>query len=145
ENLKEWMQKNGLSVKIADGEGQADPRLMDWAKAGIVDVIQYDIIHPGFSAWLEIGAKLDSWGAASAPHSYGNIIGNYVTGHLAAAIRGFQFVEWDQADVPGLDASAYQIRNGVLTLPEAPGFGLHLDESFHKQKVGENGWSLSCK
>ncbi|KRF09977.1 mandelate racemase, partial [Paenibacillus sp. Soil766] len=32
ENLKEWMQKNGLSVKIADGEGQADPRLMDWAK-----------------------------------------------------------------------------------------------------------------
>jgi L-rhamnonate dehydratase len=143
EDLREWMNKNGLSVKIADGEGQADPRLMDWAKAGIVDVVQYDIIHPGFSAWLEIGAKLDKWGKASAPHSYGNIFGNFAGGHLAAAIQGFQFVEWDPADVQGLDSSAYQVKEGTIQIPELPGFGLHFDESYHKQRSADNGWSVS--
>ncbi|MDF2723039.1 MAG: enolase superfamily enzyme related to L-alanine-DL-glutamate epimerase [Paenibacillus sp.] len=140
EDLKEWMAKQRITVKIADGEGQADPRLMEWAKAGVIDVVQYDIISPGFSEWLALGSTLDAWGVGSAPHSYGSILGNYVNGHLAGAIQGFEFVEWDHADVNGLDGSAYRIKDGFVTLPDAPGFGLQLDEAVFGRIRSESGW-----
>lgn len=140
EDLKEWMTKHRITAKIADGEGQADPRLMEWAKDKIIDVVQYDIINPGFSEWLTLGSILDAWGAGSAPHSYGNIIGNYVNGHLAAAVKGFEFVEWDHADVNGLDGSAYRIEDGFVTIPDLPGFGLRLDDEVFGLIRRESGW-----
>src|SRR4051812_44264993 len=77
-DLREWLDKERLPTLIADGEGQASPLLMDWAHERIVDVVQYDIISPGFTRWLEIGAQLDAWGVRTAPHHYGGLYGNYV-------------------------------------------------------------------
>jgi L-rhamnonate dehydratase len=48
-HLKAWMQAEGLRVLIADGEGDASPRLLDWACDGLIDVVQHDILRPGFS------------------------------------------------------------------------------------------------
>ncbi|CAG7627558.1 enolase C-terminal domain-like protein [Paenibacillus allorhizosphaerae] len=140
EDLREWMTKYQITVKIADGEGQADPRLMEWARDKVIDIVQYDIINPGFSEWLLLGSKLDAWGAGSAPHSYGNIIGNYVNGHLAAAIKGFEFVEWDHAEVNGLDGSSYRIEDGFVAIPDSPGFGLQLDDAVFGRIRRDSGW-----
>ncbi|MDF2963225.1 MAG: enolase superfamily enzyme related to L-alanine-DL-glutamate epimerase [Paenibacillus sp.] len=142
EDLKEWMAREQLAVMIADGEGLASPQLMEWAEKGVVDVIQYDIMSPGFCAWLEIGKKLDAWGAKSAPHSYGNVFGNYYTGHLTAAIKGFQFVECDPVHVEGLDATVYLIEDGFVQLPQTPGFGLHLDDRYFTGQRAESGWMV---
>jgi L-rhamnonate dehydratase len=144
QDLKEWMAKEKLEVLIADGEGLAAPLLMDWAEAGVVDVVQYDIMHPGFSAWLELGKKLDAWGTKSAPHSYGNIFGNYYNGHLSKYIEGFQFVECDPAHVEGLDASGYLIEDGFVTLSQAPGFGLNLDDQYFAKHRAESGWLVKA-
>ena len=46
EELRGWMEQERLAVLIADGEVWAPPQLMDWARQGIVDVIQYDIFSP---------------------------------------------------------------------------------------------------
>ena len=54
-NLKEWLNAEGIGTKIADGEGGASLNLLQWAEEGLVDIIQYDIFHPGFSRWLELG------------------------------------------------------------------------------------------
>ncbi|KKK51629.1 hypothetical protein LCGC14_3113030, partial [marine sediment metagenome] len=43
---------------VADGEGEASPSLLAWAEEGLVDVIQYDILSYGFTAWLALGGKL---------------------------------------------------------------------------------------
>ena len=51
---------------IADGEGEASPNLLAWAQAGLVNVVQYDLLSYGFSDWLALGAKLDGWGVHSA-------------------------------------------------------------------------------
>ncbi len=142
ENLKRWMADRGIEALIADGEGDASPRLLDYARDGLVDVVQYDVLRPGFSRWLEWGPQLDAWGTRSAPHHYGEPFGNYSCGHLAGAIKGFQMVEWDHADVPGLDASAYRIAEGWVRLPEAPGFGLTLDDKLFAQAVAEQGFSV---
>jgi len=142
EDLQGWLEREGLSALIADGEGGAPPELMDWAREGLVDVIQYDIFSHGFSNWLRTGAQLDAWGVRAAPHHYGRHVGNHVAGHLATAIAGFTFVEWDEVTTPGLDASAYRIEDGQVLIPNAPGFGLALEEDVFRAAVREGGFEL---
>ena len=141
-NLKEWLNAESIGTKIADGEGGASLNLLQWAEEGLVDIIQYDIFHPGFTRWLELGPQLDEWNVGSAPHHYGGHYGNYVSCHLSAAIQGFEFVEWDEADTPGLDDSGYSISDGLVNVPSSPGFGLNLDEEIYARAVQENGFDV---
>jgi L-rhamnonate dehydratase len=143
-DLREWLDKEGLRTLIADGEGQASPNLMDWAREGIVQVVQYDIISPGFTRWLEIGAQLDACGARSAPHHYGGLYGNYVSGHLAGAIERYTFAEWDEATAPGLDAPGYRVQEGCVHVPPTPGFGLVLENAVFRRAVKADGFVLSA-
>jgi L-alanine-DL-glutamate epimerase-like enolase superfamily enzyme len=129
-DLKTWLAEQGLSVLIADGEG-------------LVDVIQYDIFSYGFTPWLTLGHQLDSWGTRSAPHHYGRHLGNYVSAHLAAAIDGFTFVEWDEATTPGIDAPGYRVEEGRVHIPDAPGFGLILDDEIFARAVAANGYAVT--
>ncbi len=141
-DLREWLDKEGLPALIADGEGQASPNLMDWAREGIVQVVQYDIISPGFTRWLEIGAQLDAWGARSAPHHYGGLYGNYVSGHLAGAIERYTFAEWDEASATGLEAPGYSVQEGFVHVPPTPGFGLVLDDATFRRAIDVDGFVL---
>lgn len=141
-DLKEWMDRQSLRVLIADGEGDASPRLLDWARDGLIDVVQYDIISHGISRWLETGRQLDAWGVATAPHHYGTIYGNYVACHLAPALQNFQFAEWDEGAINGIRADGYTIRDGSVVIPDAPGFGLELDEDAFAHAVTSTGFSL---
>jgi L-alanine-DL-glutamate epimerase-like enolase superfamily enzyme len=142
--LKEWMAVRGIETTIADGEGAASPSLLDWAREGLIDVVQYDIRRPGFTRWLELGPQLDAWGVHSAPHHYGGAYGNYSACHVAAAIDRFELVEWDEATVPGLDASAYRIAEGYVEVPALPGFGLGLDSDLYERAVAENGFVVEA-
>ena len=142
EDLHDWIEREGLATNIADGEGLASPMLLDHARDGFVDIIQYDIFSHGITNWLETGAQLDGWNVGTAPHHYGRHIGNYVSGHLAAAVDGFLFIEWDECATPGLDGSAYQVDDGYVCMPDLPGFGLNLDEKRFQQAVSANGFSV---
>jgi L-alanine-DL-glutamate epimerase-like enolase superfamily enzyme len=138
--LKEWMAARGIGTLIADGEGAASPQLLDWARQGLVDVVQYDIRRPGFTRWLALGPQLDAWGVRSAPHNYGGAYGNYSACHLAPHIERFEYVEWDEAKVVGLDGSAYRIVEGHVEVPDLPGFGLGLDSEVYERAVAESGY-----
>ena len=140
--LRRWLDAEGIATLIADGEGWAAQALLDWAREGRVDVVQYDIFSHGFSEWLRTGALLDEWGVRAAPHHYGRHLGNYVSGHLATALRGFTFVEWDETTTPGIDASAYRVEEGQVVIPRAPGFGLKLEDAVFRQAVAAGGWEL---
>jgi L-alanine-DL-glutamate epimerase-like enolase superfamily enzyme len=143
-DLHSWLKERQLPVLISDGEGRADPHLLEWAKEGVVDVIQYDIMSHGFTRWLATGNLLDEWGVRSAPHHYGTHYGNYVAAHLAGAVRGLTFVEWDEATTPGLDTSGYSISEGSVLVPDTPGFGLGLDEEIFQRAVRETGFAFSA-
>jgi L-alanine-DL-glutamate epimerase-like enolase superfamily enzyme len=141
-HLQNWMRERRISVLLADGEGLASPRLMAWAQAGAIDVVQYDLRDVGLTHWLKTGKQLDDWGVRSAPHNYGSNFGNYATCHLAGVIANFTFVEWDAADTPALDAAGYQLIEGFVHVPDAPGFGLKLDEALFQQAVEEGGFHV---
>ena len=142
EDLKAWLARRGLAVLLADGEGEASSNLLRWARQGLIDVVQYDIFGHGFTAWLALGRQLDDWGVYSAPHHYGGHYGNYAAPHLAGAIARFAFVEWDDAATPGLDASAYAVTEGTVRVPDAPGFGLGLDEAVFQRAVAAGGYRV---
>lgn len=142
-DLRGWLRERGYATLIADGEGAAHPRLMEWAREGLVDVVQYDIFERGFTRWRALGQQLDAWGARAAPHHYGGHYGNFAAGHLAGAVRGFAYVEWDEASVPGLDTSAYTVLEGRVALPHAPGFGMVLDEERFARAVSAGGYALA--
>lgn len=143
-DLKDWLARQGLATLIADGEGQASPTLLDWAREGLIDVVQYDIFGHTFTGWLATGRRLDEWGRRSAPHHYGGHYGNYAAAHLAGALSNFSFVEWDEATTPGLDTSAYQVREGTVVIPEQPGFGLDLDDDVFRRAVEAGGFEVSA-
>lgn len=145
EALHKWMEREGLAVLIADGESWAPRELMDWARQGHVQVVQYDIFSHGFSNWLRTGAQLDAWGVRSAPHHYGRHLGNYVSGHLAGAIERYAFVEWDEVTTPGLDASAYRVEKGEAVIPDLPGFGLALEDETFRAAVAQGGYELTLR
>lgn len=143
-DLRAWLRAEGLSsLLLADGEGDASPQLLTWAREGLIDVVQYDIFAQGFTPWLGLGRQLDAWGRRSAPHHYGAHYGNYVAGHLAAAIKGFTFVEWDEATTPGLQTDAYALSEGRVLIPNRPGFGLTLDEATFRAAVANGGFDLA--
>jgi L-alanine-DL-glutamate epimerase-like enolase superfamily enzyme len=139
-DLRAWCNAQGLAVLFADGEGQASPTLLDWAREGLVQVVQYDIFSYGFTPWLALGRQLDAWGVQSAPHHYGAHFGNYAACHLAPSIRGFTFAEWDEVVTPGLDASGYTIEEGRVSVPQQPGFGLGLDPARFTHAVTTEGY-----
>lgn len=141
-DLRAWLDRERLMTLIADGEGDASPRLMDWARDGQVQVIQYDIITPGFTRWLGIGKTLDGWGVRAAPHHYGTLWGNYATPHLAGAMRGLLYAEWDAATAPELDGGAYRIEGGRVRVPDSPGFGLVLDDAAFRRAVAATGFTV---
>ena len=115
-NLREWLDAEGLETRITDGEGGASPSLVDWAQEGLIDIVQYDIFRPGFTRWVELGPQLDEWNVGTAPYHYGGHYGNYAASHLAAKVQRFEFVEWDEASTPGLDASEYSISDGHVNV-----------------------------
>jgi L-rhamnonate dehydratase len=141
-NLKTWLSAQGLDTLIADGEGDASPNLINWAREGLIDVIQYDILYYGFTRWSELGPQLDGWGLRSAPHHYGGFYGNYAACHIASRIARLEAVEWDEARVPGVDASAYAISDGHVHVPALPGFGLRLEESIYRAAMAEGGFAV---
>jgi L-alanine-DL-glutamate epimerase-like enolase superfamily enzyme len=50
----------------------------------------------------------------------------YYAAQLAAGVGNIPIVEGIPGTARGIDTSAYQLRNGELVMPDAPGFGLTL-------------------
>jgi L-rhamnonate dehydratase len=139
-DLHDWLRQQSYRVWIADGEGDAAPRLLDWAGEGLIDVVQYDIYAHGITRWLATGRRLEAYGARTAPHHYGSAFGNYAACHLAAGLAHFAYVEWDEARVQGLEAPGYAIAQGMVSVPATPGFGLLLDDAVFAHAVAAGGF-----
>jgi L-rhamnonate dehydratase len=142
DTLRQWIQQAGLSVLVADGESASAAEGYDLAARGLLDVVQCDILSCTMSGWLELGARLDRLPVASAPHHYGLHLGNYVSGHVAGAVRGFKYVEWDEATTAGISAPGYTVSEGRVQVPDAAGFGLELEEDVFARAVQTSGFDV---
>ena len=127
---------------IADGERrkrQADPltrhggyveeftdRLYRLAEAKLVDVFVMDLGIVGFTRWRKLMPELAQAGIKASPHLWMWTPRTYYCAQLAAGVGNVCILGGIPGQSREIDYSAYEIRDGMLAVPETPGFGLKL-------------------
>jgi L-alanine-DL-glutamate epimerase-like enolase superfamily enzyme len=128
--LKAFLRERKLKTLIADGETQQtlEP-FKPFMAARAIDIFEGDINHFGMEGILTEAAWAKGQGLMVSPHGWGSLVGFYMSLHVGRAITNFYRAENDPLDNDLLIADGYAVRDGTASVPEAPGFGLKLDEA----------------
>lgn len=97
-----------------------------------VDYAIIDVLWNGAWESLKIAAMADSYYVNCATHNYHSWLGTAISAHFCAAIPNFKVLEIDVDDVAWRDeifTVVPVIKNGVMTLPSGPGWGINLNEA----------------
>ncbi|MBZ2199709.1 enolase C-terminal domain-like protein [Occultella gossypii] len=130
--VRDFLRESGSSTLIADGEFEPDEaQVLELAGAGLIDVLLMDVVSFGLTDWRRVMPAVRASGAAASPHAWGLPIKTYYAAQMAAGLGSVRTVEGVPGVSDGLDASGYDLLEGVLTVPEAPGFGLELTATTH--------------
>jgi len=127
QQLRDWM--NGANVKslIAEGESDPDPSLLDeLMRQKLMDVHINDIEGLGFTNWRKLMPKLIEYGVQASPHAWGSLLKSFYTAHLAGGLGNTVTIEGVTSTSDDVDLTKYEIKDGQLIPPDAPGFGLTL-------------------
>jgi D-galactarolactone cycloisomerase len=115
------------STLAADGEADPDvPFLLGLAREGLLDVLLMDVVSYGFSAWRRLMPTLREIGVRASPHAWGQPLKTLYAAQLAAGVGNVVTVEGVPGSTDELDASGYALVEGVLNVPDQPGFGIPL-------------------
>ncbi len=126
--LHEYINQRRPGTLIADGESLPDiPLLLDLAEKRVLDVIQPDVCGFGFTAWRKLMKTIADKGFRGSPHAWGDVVKTHYCAHLAAAYpHHIPCVEAVLGTSEGIDHSGYRLSEGVLSIPDKPGFGMDL-------------------
>lgn len=125
--LREYLSSSGSRTLVADGEYKPDEaQLLEFARAGLIDVLLMDVVDYGLTGWRRIMPTLQELGVAASPHAWGMPLKTLYATTMAAGLGGVVTVEGVPGVTEGMDPSAYQLIEGSLVAPDLPGFGLTL-------------------
>lgn len=126
--LREYLNIHRPMTLIADGESFTDIGLLrDLSQKGLLDVWQPDVCGEGFTSWRKLMKEIEANGWMASPHAWGQVVKTHYCAHLAAAYpHHIPFIEAVLGESEGVDYGGYALSNGIMTLPEKPGFGMDL-------------------
>ncbi|QDT39479.1 enolase C-terminal domain-like protein [Stratiformator vulcanicus] len=135
--LKEFIKDEGLNTLLADGEGTSHvEQFRPLVEAKAVDVLQGDMYGLGIEGIMAESALAAPAGIQIAPHNWSSLLSIYMQAHVGLVLPNFYRAEHDPLSSDLLIADGYEIKDGHITVPDAPGFGLRLDEKrFANAKV----------
>jgi L-alanine-DL-glutamate epimerase-like enolase superfamily enzyme len=126
--LRDWMHANGFEKTFfADGELKPDhDECMLMAEQGILDVYLADVVGFGFTPWRRTVPLLGKFNTFASPHGWGTAAKtNYAT-HLSAGLGRCCTIEGVTCTSDEIDFGNYPLVNGMITVSDAPGFGMKL-------------------
>jgi len=127
--FKRFLKSNDWGTLLADGETQGRlEAYRPFIEAKAIDVYQGDMNRFGFEGILREAGWAHVQGLQVAPHNWGSLVGYYMQLHVGRAIPNFYRAEHDPLENEVLLAEGYEISGGTATVPDAPGFGLAIDE-----------------
>jgi galactonate dehydratase len=99
--------------------------------AQAMDVAIVDVPWNGILEGVKIAAMAEAYEVNCAPHNFYGHLSTMMSAHFCAAIPNFRIMEIDIDDVPWKDevVSPPVIEAGHLVLPEAPGWGVEVNEA----------------
>lgn len=128
--LKDFIRQRGWRTLVADGETQHElSAYQPFMDADAIDVFQGDMNHFGIDGILSEAAMAKPRGGRIAPHNWGSLVGFYMELHVGRAVSNFYRAEHDPLASDAIVADGYRINDGLVTVPDTPGFGLSIDES----------------
>jgi L-alanine-DL-glutamate epimerase-like enolase superfamily enzyme len=92
----------------------------------VLDVQLVDIVGHGFTAWQKLLPELKQAGHLASPHAWGNALKTNYVAHLAAGCGGVLSIEGVTCSSEDVDLGDYPLKDGKLTVSDAPGFGMKL-------------------
>ena len=143
QKLRAAVQKLSPDTLVADGEDrngrlqdplghfgkwQADhiDELFELCQTGLLDVILPDVGAMGFTAWRSIMPRLIDINAQGSPHAWSEPFKSWYAAQIGCAYGNVPIIEGVPGSVDGVNDSNYIVNDGILTLPEQPGFGMDL-------------------
>lgn len=127
--VREYLLESGSRVLVADGEFEPDEQqILELARRGLVDVLLMDVNSYGLTAWRRVMPILAEIGVAASPHAWGQPVKTAYAAQLAAGLGNVLTVEGVPGSTDGVDAEAFTMQDGAITVPETAGFGLVLTE-----------------
>jgi D-galactarolactone cycloisomerase len=125
--------RESLNVKIAGGEGEYTRwGFRELIGRGCVDIAQPDTMRcGGLTESLKIAQIAAQHKTAYAPHVFCSVVGLTASLHLAAVAPTFHIFEFDCTPNPlrtHLATTAIEAKDSRVTVPDAPGLGIQLDE-----------------
>lgn len=125
--LREFLAKHSPNTLIVDGESGYDIELLlELAHEGLLDVLIMDIAGLGFTNWRKWMPKLADANVCASPHTWGDPLKTRYVAQLAAGLGNVLTVEGIPAETCDVDWSLYRLREGLLHVPDNPGFGMKL-------------------
>ena len=95
-------------------------------RENLLDGLQMDISGLGFTPWRQIMPKLVEAGVPAAQHTWGDPLKVHYAAHIAAGLGNFLMLEGIPSTTHGADMGLYRLEEGILHVPDAPGFGMKL-------------------
>jgi L-alanine-DL-glutamate epimerase-like enolase superfamily enzyme len=145
--LKRWLGERGRSTLVADGESaRAEEHFTPYIAARALDVLQGDIRAFGFTRLLALSRMTAGTGIVLAPHNWGSYLGAFMQVVLARGIPNFLIGEVD----PGrtdlfAGAERFELREGTVLAPDAPGLGLEFREDAFLARGGAPDWVIDAR
>jgi L-rhamnonate dehydratase len=127
--LKAFMAEHKLKTRIADGETQSElEAYKPFIASRTIDILEGDINVFGIDGLMTEAAWAKPQNLLISPHGWGSLLGFYASAHLGRGITNYYMGENDPLDNAMLIADGYALKDGTANVPDAPGFGLKLDE-----------------
>jgi len=134
--------RSSIQIPICSGENLLGARqFKPFFDARSMDIASIDVIWNGFIRSLEIAALANLYELNCTVHNYNSHLSTIISAQFCACIPNFRIMEYDVDDVPWRDELCTPIPNikdGVLTIPDGPGWGIEVNEEVlhaHPRKI----------
>ena len=143
--LRDAIEKHCPTTTVTEGESNADVELLlELASEGLVQLLNLDIGGYGFTAWRRLAPRAIEHGLLLSPHTFNLEFKTCYAAHLLAATGHAALLESIPEEAEGVDTGGYRLEEGVLHVPDAPGFGLRLvwARTYDEHGVDDSGFKL---
>ena len=140
--MRNWISGRGLKTKLADGESEHNPNVLaDLARASALDVLQPDIRALGLRLQCALSQAVSDIPAVQiAPHNWGSYLGTFMMLQFGRGVGNFLIAELDRVHSDLFDDSEWELREGAMRVPNAPGCGLRLLEEVFRERYLPTAW-----
>ena len=97
--------------------------------ARALDMLQGDMYGLGIEGILAEAAMAEPHGILVAPHNWSSLLSLFMQVHVGLVVPNFYRAEHDPLSSDVLVYDGYEIKDGFCSVPDAPGFGLSLNEN----------------